>query len=128
MKPKRHVVIPRVHLQHGYPKSTRQVKPLRYYIAGGADVDGDALKQDKSSMSEPDNDSENWTQVFGNDANGEPLVYADPFCDPRHDIFSIGAMASAPDFKSAVSKAMEQQQSGDVVPATPAAPASEPNS
>lgn len=112
MKPKRFKPIPRQKSVPGYPKSTRTVKPLRFYVAGGPDVDGNAMKQDKRSMSDPDADSDVWMTLFGTDSEGQPAVFADPFCDPRHDVFSIAAMAGSPDYKAAVEKAIEQQQSG----------------
>lgn len=112
MKPKRTILVPHQSGVRGYPKSTRSVKPLRFYVAGGPDVDGDAMKQDKRSMSDPDSDSDAWMSLFGTDSDGEARVFADPFCDPRHDVFSIAAMAGSPDYKAAVEKAIEQQQSG----------------
>ena len=124
MKPKVISFVPRQKMR-GYPKSTRLVKPLRYYLSGGPDIDGDALKQDKSSTPDPEADADCWTSIFGTDADGTPVVFADPFCDPRQDVFSIASMSSCPSFKSAVSKAMESAQSGSVAPATDPTPPSD---
>ncbi len=109
MKPKKQFECFRS-FRKGYPKRTRRVKPLSYYVAGGADVDGDALKQDGRSMSDPDADADTWMSLFGSDADGEPIVFTDPFCDPRHDVFSIASMAGASNFKAAVRKAQEDAQ------------------
>lgn len=122
MKPKRFLTIPRCTPLKGYAKSTRTVKPLRYYVAGGADVDGDALKQDKRYSSDPDADSDNWMSMFGTDSDGNPIVFSDPFSDPRHDVFSIASMAGSDNFQKAMHEAMRQQQSGSTVePAVAAA-------
>ena len=115
MKPKRFTIIPRQIPLNGYAKSTRTVKPLRFYVAGGADVDGDALKQDKRYSSDPDADNDNWMQVFGSDSDGNPLVFSDPFSDPRHDVFSIASMAGSADFQKALSEAMRHRESGNNV-------------
>ena len=107
----------------GYFPSTRRVKPLSFYVSGGPDIDGDQMKQDKSSMQDPDADSDNWMSLYGTDSDGDAVVFADPFCDPRHDIFSIADMSSSNgDFAKAVRKAYEESQAapGDDVSAAAA--------
>lgn len=110
-KPNKHTPIARKRTSRGYFPSTRRVKPLSFYVAGGPDVDGDQMKQDKSSMQDPDADADNWMSMYGTDSDGNSVVFADPFCDPRHDVFSIADMSSSNgDFAKAVRKAYEESQ------------------
>lgn len=94
----------------GYPESKRICRPLRYYVAGGADVDGDAKAQDKNYSEDPDADADNWqTTVYGSNPDGTPRVFADPFGDPRHDVFSITDMTNISD----VQKVVQQVKSNE---------------
>lgn len=113
LKPKRKQVLSKVH--KGYAPTTRHYKPLSFYLAGGPDLDGDALKQDASSKSDPDADEENWMQIFGTDFNGDSAVFADPFCDPRHDIFSIAELSGTSDFRAALREARARQSDAQTV-------------
>lgn len=107
----KHKLVARPRSVRGYFPSTRRVKPLSFYVSGGPDVDGDQLKQDKASLQDPDSDADNWMSMYGTDSDGDSVVFADPFCDPRHDVFSIADMSgSNSDFAKAVRKAYEDSQ------------------
>lgn len=116
-KPSRNVVIT-TSKKPGYFPSSREVKPLSFYVAGGPDVDGDALKQDSRSLTDPDADDDAWMSLYGTDADGNPAVFADPFCDPRQDVFSIADMATNPSFAKAVRKAYEDASGSSSSPDT----------
>lgn len=90
-------------LEKGYPKTHRKFRPLAYYIAGGSDLDGDALRPtSEPPMPDAEEDSDTMMVNFGTDDAGELLVPNDPFCDPRHDVFSLFGLAQSPTFKDAV--------------------------
>lgn len=113
LKPKRKHVLTKVH--KGYAPTTRRYKSLTFYLSGGPDLDGDALKHDERSKSDPDADAENWMQIFGTDNYGDSVVFADPFCDPRHDIFSIAELSGTSDFRSALREARARQSDAQTV-------------
>lgn len=92
----------------GTKKSSMKYKPNSFFVAGGPDLDGNFSKSDpKALTSEAEEDADVWQSLYGS-VDGDLLIYADPFYDPRHDVFSIADLASEQSFKDAVKSASEQ--------------------
>ena len=112
-------------LEKGYPVSNRNFRPLSYYLSGGSDVDGDALKQTtEAPMADSDDDADTFMNEFGTDEFGELIVPNDPFCDSRQDVFSLFGLSQSPSFKSAIKSAKSSRSEPTVEP-TPTTGATE---
>lgn len=100
---------------YGGPGVVKVFRPLSQYIAGAADIDGDALRDSPTApMSEPADDSENVDVLLGEG------VISDPFCDPRVDHFTLSSFADNPRYAKMIREEMQKHVLSNVESSDPA--------